>query len=145
VAKRDRLSRDLAYIAGLMKHGVPFFGAEPGAHADPFMLHFYAASEKERRMISARTKDALAAAKARGSTLGGANSKSLAFQAAAAERAESLRSVMDELSALSARAAADELNAHDRNAQGRQIACLIGLLVREKTVFPSVVIAHNAK
>ena len=107
VAKLDRLSRDVAYIAGLMKHGVPFIVAELGADADPFMLHLYAAlAEKERRMISARTKDALAAAKARGVKLGGTNAKSLAHQAEAAERAEALRNVMDELASLSARAAA---------------------------------------
>jgi DNA invertase Pin-like site-specific DNA recombinase len=111
VAKLDRLSRDVAYIAGLMKHGVPFIVAELGADADPFMLHLYAAlAEKERRMISTRTKEALAAAKARGIKLGGTNAKSLAFQTEAAERAEALRSVMDELGSLSARAAAEELN-----------------------------------
>jgi DNA invertase Pin-like site-specific DNA recombinase len=89
VAKLDRLSRDVAYIAGLMKHGVPFVLAELGADADPFMLHLYAAlAEKERRMISARTKDALAAAKARGVSFGGTNAKSLEFQTWAAKRAE---------------------------------------------------------
>ena len=64
VAKLDRLSRDVAFIAGLMASRVPFIAAELGADADPFMLHLYAAlAEKERRMISARTKDALWAAK----------------------------------------------------------------------------------
>ena len=72
VAKLDRLSRDVAYIAGLMAQRVPFIVTELGADADPFMLHIYAAlAEKERRMISARTKAALAAAKARGKALGG--------------------------------------------------------------------------
>ncbi len=71
VAKLDRLSRDVAFIAGLMASRVPFIAAELGADADPFMLHLYAAlAEKERRMISARTKDALQAAKARGVKLG---------------------------------------------------------------------------
>jgi DNA invertase Pin-like site-specific DNA recombinase len=111
VAKLDRLSRDVAYISGLMKHGVPFIVAELGADADPFMLHLYAAlAEKERRMISVRTKDALAAAKRRGVKLGGTNAQSLATQAEAAERAEALRSVIGELSSLSARAAAKQLN-----------------------------------
>jgi DNA invertase Pin-like site-specific DNA recombinase len=72
VSKLDRLSRDVAFIASLMAQRVPFIVAELGADADPFMLHLYAAlAEKERRMISDRTKAALAAAKARGVKLGG--------------------------------------------------------------------------
>ena len=71
VAKLDRLSRDVAFIAGLMAQRVPFIVAELGADADPFMLHLYAAlAEKERRLISDRTKVALAARKARGTKLG---------------------------------------------------------------------------
>lgn len=71
VAKLDRLSRDVAFIAGLMAQKVPFIVAALGADADPFMLHIYAAlAEQERRMISARTKAALAAAKTRGQVLG---------------------------------------------------------------------------
>ncbi|WP_319944200.1 recombinase family protein [Mesorhizobium sp. AR10] len=61
VAKLDRLSRDVAFIAGLMVQRVPFIVAELGADGDPFMLHFYAAlAEKERRLIPERTKAALA-------------------------------------------------------------------------------------
>jgi DNA invertase Pin-like site-specific DNA recombinase len=72
VAKLDRLSRDVAFIAGLMAQRVPFIVAELGADADPFMLHIYAAlAEKERKLISARTKAALGAAKVRGTILGG--------------------------------------------------------------------------
>jgi DNA invertase Pin-like site-specific DNA recombinase len=71
VAKLDRLSRDVAFIAGLMAQKVPFVVAELGADADPFMLHLYAAlAEKERSLIAARTRAALRAAKARGVTLG---------------------------------------------------------------------------
>src|SRR4051794_24832525 len=71
VAKLDRLSRDVAFIATLMSQRVPFIVAELGADADPFMLHIYAAlAEKERRLISARTKAALQAAKARGRRFG---------------------------------------------------------------------------
>ncbi len=71
VAKLDRLSRDVAFIANLMAHRVPFVVAELGTDADPFMLHLYAAlAEKERRLISERTKAALAVAKGRGVTLG---------------------------------------------------------------------------
>lgn len=72
VAKLDRLSRDVHFISGLMAHRVPFLVAELGPDVDPFILHLFAAlAEKERAMISARTKSALAAAKARGVKLGG--------------------------------------------------------------------------
>lgn len=72
VAKLDRLSRDVAFIATLMTQRVPFIVAALGANCDPFMLHLYAAiAEQERRVISQRTKEALAAAKARGASLGG--------------------------------------------------------------------------
>jgi DNA invertase Pin-like site-specific DNA recombinase len=71
VAKLDRLSRDVHFISRLMAHRVPFVVAELGADADPFMLHLYAAlAEKERALISARTKAALAAKKAQGVKLG---------------------------------------------------------------------------
>src|SRR5882757_2262434 len=71
VSKLDRLSRDVAFVSGLMAQRVPFIVAELGRDADPFMLHLYAAlAEKERRMISERTKAALAAKKAAGAVLG---------------------------------------------------------------------------
>jgi DNA invertase Pin-like site-specific DNA recombinase len=70
VAKLDRLSRDVAFISGMMSHGVPFIVAELGADADPFMLHIYAAlAEKERSMIAERTRAALARKKAAGAIL----------------------------------------------------------------------------
>src|SRR3954468_5125850 len=71
VAKLDRLSRDVAFISGLMAQKVPFIVADLGADADPFMLHLYAAlAEKERSLISQRTRAALAAKKAQGARLG---------------------------------------------------------------------------
>ena len=71
VAKLDRLSRDVAFISGLMAQRVPFIVAELGADADPFMLHLYAAlAEKERRLIGERTRAALASRKAQGARLG---------------------------------------------------------------------------
>src|ERR1700749_2738456 len=71
VSKLDRLSRDVAFVAGLMAQRVPFIVAELGRDADPFMLHLYAAlAEKERRLISERTRAALAAKKAQGTLLG---------------------------------------------------------------------------
>jgi DNA invertase Pin-like site-specific DNA recombinase len=111
VAKLDRLSRDVHYISGLMKHRVPFIVTEFGNDVDPFMLHIYAAlAEKERALISRRTKDALAAAKARGVRLGGLRERGVEFSREAAERAEQLRPVFAEVSGLSARGAAAELN-----------------------------------
>jgi DNA invertase Pin-like site-specific DNA recombinase len=75
------------------------------------MLHLFAAlAEKERAMISRRTKDALAAAKARGVRLGGYRAQSHESQRRAAAHAEQLRSIFEELSGQSARAAASELN-----------------------------------
>jgi DNA invertase Pin-like site-specific DNA recombinase len=71
VAKLDRLSRDVHFISGLMAQRVPFVVAELGADADPFMLHIYAAlAEKERALISDRTRAALAQKKAQGVVLG---------------------------------------------------------------------------
>ena len=70
VAKLDRLSRNVAFIASLMDNNVPFIVVSL-PDAKPFMLHVYAAiAEEERRMIAQRTKDALAAAKRRGVRLG---------------------------------------------------------------------------
>jgi DNA invertase Pin-like site-specific DNA recombinase len=88
VAKLDRLSRDVAFIAGLMAQRVPFIVTELGVDADPFMLHIYAAlAEKERALISARTKAALAAKKAQGVKLGGPRQAEAAVAGAAAGKA----------------------------------------------------------
>src|SRR5258705_936001 len=71
VAKLDRLSRDVAFVTGLMAQRVTFIVAELGRDADPFMLHLYAAlAEKERRLISERTKAGLRAKRASGARLG---------------------------------------------------------------------------
>jgi DNA invertase Pin-like site-specific DNA recombinase len=85
VSKLDRLSRDVAFVSGLMAQRVPFMVAELGRDADPFMLHLYAAlAEKERRLISERTKVALAAKKANGARLG--NTRNYAEAAASGRR-----------------------------------------------------------
>jgi DNA invertase Pin-like site-specific DNA recombinase len=71
VPNLDRLSRDVAFVSGLMAQRVPFIVAELGRDADPFMLHLYAAlAEKERRLISERTTAALQAKRASGAKLG---------------------------------------------------------------------------
>ena len=120
VAKLDRLSRDVAFIATLMATRVPFVVAELGADVDPFMLHLYAAlAEKERAVISARTKAALGAAKARGTVLGNPNlataaAKGQAVRVADADRrAGSILPLIETIRAAGAttlRAIAAELN-----------------------------------
>ena len=88
VAKLDRLSRDVHFISGLMAHKVPFVVAELGADVDPFLLHIYSAlAEKERALISQRTKAALAAKKAQGVKLGNPRAAETVGRAHAANRA----------------------------------------------------------
>jgi DNA invertase Pin-like site-specific DNA recombinase len=71
VAKMDRLSRNVAFIATMMDSGVEFVACD-NPNAARLTLHILAAvAEHEREMISQRTKAALAAAKARGVRLGG--------------------------------------------------------------------------
>jgi Site-specific recombinases, DNA invertase Pin homologs len=71
VAKLDRLSRDVHFISGLMAERVEFIVVDLGRQADPFILHLYAAlAEKERALISERTRAALRSAKRRGQRLG---------------------------------------------------------------------------
>jgi DNA invertase Pin-like site-specific DNA recombinase len=66
IAKLDRLSRNLAFIAALMESGVEFVAVD-NPHMNKLTIHILAAvAEHEREMISERTKAALQAAKARG-------------------------------------------------------------------------------
>jgi DNA invertase Pin-like site-specific DNA recombinase len=86
IAKLDRLARDVAFIATLMKSDVKFTACDM-PEADAFRLHIEAAiAEEERRKISERTRVALAAAKARGTVLGGKRPHQHALTAADAER-----------------------------------------------------------
>jgi DNA invertase Pin-like site-specific DNA recombinase len=110
VAKLDRLSRDVHFVSGLMAQRVPFIVTELGADTDPFLLHLYAAlAEKERALISQRTKAGLAEAKARGKKLGGHRDESAKTHAAAVAFAESLRALFDEHATMSANSLAHEL------------------------------------
>jgi len=70
IAKLDRLSRNLAFIATLMDSGVEFIAVD-NPHANKLTVHILAAvAQHEREVIAQRTKDALQAAKARGVVLG---------------------------------------------------------------------------
>jgi DNA invertase Pin-like site-specific DNA recombinase len=109
VAKLDRLSRDVVFIASLMAQRVPFIVCALGRNVDPFTLHIYAAlAEQERRMISQRTSAGLQAAKKRGVKLGNpAQAKAMAD--AAATRDEALRPVLLPMVGQSSRAIAKAL------------------------------------
>jgi DNA invertase Pin-like site-specific DNA recombinase len=73
IAKLDRLSRNLAFIATLMDSGVEFIAVD-NPHANKLTIHILAAvAQHEREIISARTSAALQAAKARGKRLGNPN------------------------------------------------------------------------
>jgi DNA invertase Pin-like site-specific DNA recombinase len=77
IARLDRFSRRVSFIAGILEQGISLVCAEM-PHASDFQLHIFAAlAQEERRLISERTKAALAEAKRRGTILG-SNGKVLA-------------------------------------------------------------------
>ena len=95
IAKLDRLARNVHFISGLMESGVDFVAVDQPTK-DRFMLHVQAAfAEEEARRISMRTKEALAAAKRRGTDIG-ATGRALAarHKAEAIERAHALAPVV---------------------------------------------------
>jgi DNA invertase Pin-like site-specific DNA recombinase len=111
VSKLDRLSRDVHFISGLMSKRVPFIVAQLGRNVDPFMLHIYAAlAEKERAMISERTRDALAKAKQRGVKLGNPSLGKMVTDATAARDAI-LKPILQEMREMPLRDIAAELTA----------------------------------
>ena len=114
IAKLDRLSRNLAFIAALMESGVEFIAAD-NPHANKLTIHILAAvAQNEREMIADRTKVALAAAKARGVRLGryGAEKLAPANKQQALERARDLAPMLADMigEQRSARQMAEQLN-----------------------------------
>lgn len=137
VAKLDRLSRDLAFLANLQKSGVRFLAADM-PEANELTIHVMAAlAQHERQAISDRTKRALAAAKRKGVKLGNPNgARALrragmgnddavaAIKAKATEHANDVLVVIDDIRASGSttlQAIADELNEREiTTARGGQ-------------------------
>jgi DNA invertase Pin-like site-specific DNA recombinase len=129
IAKLDRLSRDAHFLLGLQNAGVAFTACDM-PHADQFTVGIMAlVAQKEREAISQRTKEALAAAKARGVKLGNPNgarhlrqfdnsSAVAALKSVARERAEGLRATIETIQAQGITAA----NAIARTLNQREIA-----------------------
>ena len=89
VAKLDRLSRKVSFIAALMDDKRVKLRVAQMPQADKFQLHIYAAlAEQERTFISERTKAALKAAKGRGVRLGGLRDKTMKRNEAIQQKAE---------------------------------------------------------
>ena len=125
IAKLDRLARNVAFVSNLMEAGVEFVAVDFPT-ANRLTIHILAAvAEHEREMISARTKAALAAAKARGTRLGNPNGLTAEARtrgtavavarrkAQAAARVADLRPIVEEIKAngrTSLRAIAAELD-----------------------------------
>jgi DNA invertase Pin-like site-specific DNA recombinase len=137
LAKLDRLARNVAFVSGLMESGVEFVAADMPA-VNRLTVHILAAvAEEEARMVSARTKAALAAARVRGVVLGGkrrgagdlrpyaaqGSAASAAARAAKARaRAEDLAPVIEEMRATGA----VSLNAIARGLNARGVPAARG-------------------
>lgn len=124
VAKLDRLSRNASFLLNfddMVKRAGIDLAVCDQPHLDRFMLGIHAlVAERERHMISDRTKAALAAAKARGVRLGTRDGKRLSDAGCAARRSNALQHAnnvmpiitqIQSTGAVSYRAIADALNA----------------------------------
>jgi DNA invertase Pin-like site-specific DNA recombinase len=124
IAKLDRLSRDAHFLLGLQKASVPFVAADMPEANEMVVGIMAVIAQGERKMISQRTKAALAVAKRRGVKLGNPNgakhlrklgnkSAIAAVHENAMRRADNLRPIVDDIQAAgvtSVRAIATELN-----------------------------------
>lgn len=154
IAKIDRLSRDAHFLLGLEKAGIDFVAADmPNANRLTVGIMAMVA-EEERRMISKRTKDALAAAKRRGRKLGGyrknarftraaRQARNEAVERVATERATDLAPVIQELQAAGAtslRAIAAGLNERKiATARGGEWSAVQVIRVMKRANIPAVV------
>lgn len=102
VAKMDRLSRNVAFLAALQESETKFIAADM-PEANELTIHILAAvAQAERKAISSRTKEALAAAKARGRSLGNPNGAAALRRAAKGniDAVRALQSLADSHAAL---------------------------------------------
>ncbi len=91
IAKLDRLSRNMAFIANMMESRVRFVACDM-PEANELTLHIMAAmAQHERKATSQRTKEALKAAKARGQQLGGQRTNSATVSQLSASSARQFR------------------------------------------------------
>lgn len=126
IAKLDRLSRDAAFLLNLQAAGVRFVAADMPEANEMVVGIMAVVAQAERKMISARTKAALQAAKARGQVLGGdrgvkpshatAVKGATALKAKADARAADLSTILAEIKAEGASSLRDHAAA--LNARG---------------------------
>jgi DNA invertase Pin-like site-specific DNA recombinase len=118
VAKLDRLSRNVAFLATLQDSGVKFIAADM-PEANELTVHIMAAvAQAERKAISKRTTEALQAAKARGQRLGNPNGAN-ALRRAGKGNAAAVDAIVS-----GAQARADDMRAIVADMKGRGIASL---------------------
>jgi DNA invertase Pin-like site-specific DNA recombinase len=133
IAKLDRLSRDAHFLLGLQKAGVKFVAADMPEANELLVGIMAVVAQAESKMISKRTKEAMAAAKARGATFPGnplamiddrARQASIAVRSARAkQRADELRPTIAEIRA----EGIDSLNCIARTLTERCIPTARGL------------------
>ncbi len=139
IARLDRFSRRLSFVAGIMEQGVKLAVAEL-PNATDFQLHIFAAlAQEERRLVSLRTTAALAQARAKGVQLGVNGAiRGEENRRAANDFALSLHTVLDEIGVEhSLSATADQLNAlglrssRERSFSAQTVKAVIARLARQ--------------
>lgn len=124
IAKLDRLSRDAHFLLGLQKAGVPFVAADMPEANEMVVGIMAVVAQAERKMISARTKSALAAAKARGVKLGGHRGATIS---------EAVRNMGNTARSAKAQSFADDLAAAIEAVRAETGATSAGAIARELT------------